>query len=254
MTMEAMEEKLNSIMATLATKKDLENVATKQDIAMINGRIDDLAVDFNQKIDVVNGELAVQKETVVDNSERIAALEVTTEELREVITTLTSKLKTEKALADLKSRNRNLLIFGPEDDNPNETVEESIEEIRKFLKNVLKLPNADDVIIADGHRLRLRKQRSSRSKLKRPLIFKVISVTDRNRIVNLAKDTLSAYNNANGCNYYIKRHLPKQMQDQKKKLTPAYKKAVKAKKEAKFQINFETGDYCLYINNELYTG
>ena len=78
------------------------------------------------------------------------------------------------------------------------------------------------------------------------------SVRDRNRILNHAKDHLGDYNKAHDTNYYVKRHLPRQMQDQKKKLLPAFKKAIKQKKEAKFQIDFETGDYCLYINNVKY--
>ena len=252
--MATIEEKLETILATMATKEDLQMMATKEDVKGINDRIDALSLDVNSRIDRVESDVSDQKLKVAENTDRIDGFEATVTAQGEIIEALQSKLKKEKSLADLRSRMNNLLLFGDDDDNPDEEPSESIERIRNFLKNVLKLPNADSIMIDDGHRLRLRKKATRTSRPKGPLIFRVVSAIDRKLIFNRARDCLGAYNTEKGTNYYVKRHLPKHMQDQKKKLLPTFNKAKRAKKEAKFQINFDTGDYELYIDGQLYTG
>ena len=50
---------------------------------------------------------------------------------------------------------------------------------------------------------------------------------------------------------YCTNHLPREMQRQRKALLPKLRKAKTEEKDAKFQIDYKTGNYNLYVDNEL---
>ena len=71
----------------------------------------------------------------------------------------------------------NIIVRNQPQDETNawETKDESVKHVRNILKNVLKIPRADSIGIADAHRL-------NASKGRRPLIFKLQTLVDKKKI------------------------------------------------------------------------
>ena len=121
----------------------------------------------------------------------------------------------------------NLLIHGIEEDT------ESAWEIKfkQFLQNGIKIPNFHAVAVADVHRLPQYPITKNGKCIARPIIVKLTSYSDKNMIMRSLKNS-KEYNEERkrtfGCetNYvYVTEHLPRELQQQKKKLVSSYKEA-----------------------------
>ena len=149
----------------------------------------------------------------------------------------------------------NLLIHGIEENTESawETKWESENKFKQFLQNGLKIPNFQAVAVADVHRLPQNPITKNGKRITRPIIVKLTSYSDKNMIMRSLKN-LKEYNEERKrtfgglTNYiYVTEHLPRELQQQKKKLVSAYKEAKQNKQRTVWRI--EKAKYCLYIDN-----
>ena len=95
---------------------------------------------------------------------------------------------------DLHSRKRNVMIHGIDDTGAWEERSISLQHVRNVLKNVLKIEDADNMVIVDCHRLpqrpvssnesgtMLRNRTITEKRYTRPIIFKLESVLDVQKV------------------------------------------------------------------------
>ena len=155
-------------------------------------------------------------------------------------------------LADLYSKRLNLIVHGIPGSTAWETREKSLEIVKSFLKNDLKIE--DDINIIDAHRLKTssstdnRILRSSIPKHK-PLIFKLANHFDKDKIWTNVKN-LKTSSPMTKQSIYVTNHLPAVMIKQKSSLYEKFKEARSLKKKVNWKIDFTSGDYCLYIEGK----
>ena len=219
----------------------LKDVAEKlSGIVRIESKLDTLR-------EYVDGELQSANERITELEERNANLE-------EKIQAIEKKYSKEQVLADLYSKRLNLIVHGIPGSTAWETRENSLEIVKSFLKNDLKIEK--DIDIIDAHRLKTsssndtRKLRSSIPKHK-PLIFKLANQFDKDRIWTNLKN-LKPSSPMTKQSIYVTNHLPAAMIKQKSSLYKKFKEARSLKKKVNWKIDFTSDDYCLYIEgNEL---
>jgi len=107
-------------------------------------------------------------------------------------------------------------------------------------------------MISDIHRLPQHPVYKDNEKVNRPIIIKLANQFNKQLFLKSLKN-LKDYNknrlisNPHARKVYVTEHLPKSLQDQKKKLLPRFKEAREENKRASFKV--EGTKYCLYINN-----
>ena len=109
------------------------------------------------------------------------------------------------------SRRKNVIINGVPDPADGET-EDTESEARKFLKQNLKLDNADSYILRDCHRLGApKKQDGTPRNLPKPIIMAFVCQKDRNEVMRKAFEL-------KGTPFSIKSDLPKELNDIRSKM------------------------------------
>ena len=166
--------------------------------------------------------------------------------VNERIKTLEMNYTRDRILADLYNKRTNLIIHGLPATNVNEDRNESLAQVQKFLKDNLKIDQR--IFIVDAHRM---KSNNTIKKSPRwtasPLIFRVATLFDKDLIFkNLAN--LKPSNSSTRQSIYITPHLPSSMVKQRTALLNKFKEAKRNKSSTKWQIDFSSATYCLYIN------
>ena len=214
------------------------------------GAIDDIQNDIKTFKDEVNERCETNEKTVSGFNDRLTALE----EAHKAHCSNTNK---RIVLGDLYGKKFNTLFHGMHDTNTEEDMETKQATAELILDEYLCIPNwKEKITIVDTHRLPqtpVRPKRGRNAKpVCRPVVIKVATKEEHDLIfkhltnlatVNSGKD--------DGEKVYATKHLPREMQSQRKAQLPKFKKARKEGKVAKFKIDFDTADYRLYINDEL---
>lgn len=193
--------------------------------------------------------------SIADVEAKVDDVKATTSVNRKEIERVESDFNIRNIKRDLYDRRWNILIHGVEDDITRyEDYSVSEEKVREILRDALKLPNWETMVISDCHRLPqkpLKLQRNLRSgkKKRRPLIFKVTTRKDCNAVWDNVSN-LKEFNDDQSADdkIYITKHLPKQLQDQKKALQKVYNKAKLQYKETEWKIDYDAGEINLLVD------
>ena len=155
--------------------------------------------------------------------------------------------------SEQQSKKYNMILGNiPEKKNPSsrymgETKEQSIGIVKDTLKTVFKIREADDIIIADAHRI------PGRSAGPRDLIFRVTQMIHKQLIWdNLS--VLTAYNTyqaKEGKVYIDMNHLPSKLVRDKMSLKPRYKTLKDDKKQPKWFYDKKTVEYCIKVGDSI---
>ena len=92
------------------------------------------------------------------------------------------KCQRQEILSDLYSKRQNLIIHGIPETDPNEDRTQSLQKVKIFLKEQLKINQ--EIIIVDAHRLKVKKnndtKRTTRSTTKdNPVIIRLSNLFDK---------------------------------------------------------------------------
>ena len=133
-----------------------------------------------------------------------------------------------------------------------ETNVESIDGVRKFFKDVLKVEGANNMSLANAHRVGLRKtvtdETTGQRLITRPIIVRFNEMPDKEKVVK-ALPKLSLYNNGM-CKVhrvYVTEHFPQRMENQRKALLDDYLNARRENKKTRWSADNE-GNYILYVD------
>lgn len=242
-TNSVIEEMTNDQKLDALFKMCIENSKILNAMGDIRKEMDDLKTEVNERCEIT--------ETKVTSIEdRLTLLE----KAHSTHSTATNK---RFVLNDLHGKKFNLLFHGVEDTNLEEDMATKTANAEYILDELLCIPDYKNKIkIVDTHRLpqkpiATKKTRSSRP-VCRPIVIKVSSKTEVDLVFAHLKN-LSTVNDGKQQNerIYCTKHLPREMQRQRKAQMPKFKKARSEEKTAKFQIDYKTGDYRLYIDSEI---
>ena len=214
----------------------------KADLATIKNTVtavqEDLAsfkVETNVKLD--------------DHEKRIATLEAENKMYKDKEDARIEEARKADILKQMYDRKWNNLAHGiPEGEN--ETKEDCVKLIKQTLADALKIK--EDIVITDCHRLPQKQDGDynnhpfthtrSRKKYPRPIIFKVTNAFDNGTIwenvANLKEYNDDARNNGTHT-ISISKHLPKALQDQRRKLLPELIKAKRKNLYAKIKFDYQ---------------
>ena len=129
----------------------------------------------------------------------------------------------------------------------NQPQDESVKHVRNILKNVLKIPRADSIGLADAHRL-------NASKGRRPLIFKLQTLVDKKKIWDHIAN-IKIYNTQQTDEEKLKIdmiHLPEKLSRDKSDLWANYWEAKNQGLRPKWWFDVNAGQYCYKINKDVY--
>ena len=163
--METIANNLNVLM------NSVEEISQK--LANIEGK-----VDYNTKrLDEAITNIKVH----VD--EKLAVMDKKLQNMEEKIKSLETINTRERVLTDLYSKKYDIIIHGLPETDSNEDRNKSLQEVKNFLKDQLKIES--DISIVDAHRLRSSKTNESRAHQSRstvkcrPLIFRLLNMFDK---------------------------------------------------------------------------
>ena len=144
-------------------QKTLQNVATKEDIKLLRGEMEDINKSLTKRIEVIEGETYNLKRDRDSHQNQINAIKAEKEEIKGVLTSQRQKLSdTEQNLNSLQqyTRNWSLRFFGI-GETEGETVTDCIDKVVTLVKNKLNVDiNSTDIEIA--HRTGRRPNRDER--------------------------------------------------------------------------------------------
>ena len=154
---------------------------------------------------------------------------------------------------EMYSKRLNILIHGLEENTSSawETKETTEKMVYNFLNEALGIDNPKTIKFADVHRLPQHPVYRAGKKMNRPVIIKLTNSFDKHSIFKSLKN-LKLYNDNRNLKpksqhyTYITEHLPRELQLQKKRLLPLYKKARQEGKKATWKIM--GNEYQLYID------
>ena len=268
--MEGINSKLDKILDTLTNLTERIN-SIENRLASNTERVSELDLKLTKRCDNIE-ESSVKCERIEALEKKFdfmqASIDKKTDDLEKltdecnVLKTKLQMLKheTEQELLanEIYSKRFNILVHGIEENKENawETKCESEDKFRSFLTNALKIPNSHEIVVADVHRLPQHSVSKHGRRITRPIIAKLTSYVDKNLIMKSLKN-LKSFNQSRKDEFgdrmsyvYVTEHLPRELQFQKKRLLPAFKKAKSQGKRAVFKI--EHSSYCLYIDNVKY--
>lgn len=148
-------------------------------------------------------------------------------------------------MAEYHTKKYNCILFNWPEVKAWESPVDSRQQLNIFLKDVLKIDNAEELKIANCHRLG-----TVNKDQKRPMIFRALFWDDREAILGKASKVLKTFNLANGTKYGISQQLPKRMQDNKDELWGEFKTARKNELKAKWKIDYSTAEYYLMVDGK----
>ena len=222
----------------------ISNIDKKLD--NLSFRLDSLELEFETKCEEID-KLKISK-----------AEAASIEELKERIVFLeTFKLNYEntKVMQESYDKRLNILVHGVKEDSDNvwEKRDKTIEKFEQFLQNGLKITDPNDVEYVDIHRLPQHPVKRNAKTVHRPIVVKILTMSDKNEIFKNAKN-LKDYNNqlkednSNNPTVYITEHLPHKFQQQWKLLLPQFKEAKKKKQKAVWKAL--NGNSTLFIDDK----
>ena len=154
------------------------------------------------------------------------------------------------------------MIHGIDDTGAWEERSISLKHVRNVLKNVLKIEDADNMVIVDCHRLpqrpvssnesgtMLRNRTITEKRYPRPIIFKLESVLDVQKVWS-SMNNLKEYNETARMNHKptitFTKHLPDVLQKQRKLLVPKLVAAKKKNLKASIRLDYDKLEMYLHI-------
>ena len=244
--MNNIENKLDEILSTMKSLdqrlKKLENLEKKFE------NLETKMQEYDTKFEEIESEQDHQ-------DEKISKLEDDIKELKEENNQLRKEAETQRLSKELYSKRLNYLIHGiPENDsNPWETRKQTETVSKKFIEEGLNITDTSSISLADIHRLPQHPIYDKRHrKITRPIIIKFSTIFDKQKFTQNLKH-LKQYNlkNREACSateyVYATEHLPKELQEQKKRLLPFYKDARNNKKKTVWKI--QNCEYCLFVDD-----
>ena len=201
------------------------------------------------KLGVVEAKYNELKPVVDSNQAAVKFLQVQTDSLKakhEELDGVLSEVRKTQILSDYNSRQYNILIRNMTEFEAKEDMKKTLEYVRMVLNNVLKVPDANNIVIRDCHRL-------PSSKGRRPIIFKLNSMFDKQRIWNCIFK-LQEYNEGQDDNnklYIEMNHLPSKLQNDKKSLLNDFRTARNEGKVTKWFFDKKSAEYCLKIDHRV---
>ena len=225
---------MNFIQERAVTKDDIKGLAKAEDLIAVETKI-------TQKVDALQESLEKNTRTLdkniadtVESKGRVTTLEETVAEMK----VMKAEMKVNEIKRQMHDRRKNLLVCG-KPENTNETKRDCRDYIRTLLID-MQVPDAENLIIVDAHRLG-----KGNPATIRPIVF---SVTDT-FVVKDITDQLSELRKLRDYdNVYFRKHLPKSMLDQRKKLKRKMQELYNSGMKPRWQINFET--YESYIKDK----
>ena len=161
------------------------------------------------------------------------------------------KCEIAQIIAEENTRKYNIVIDNLPMSGKYEEKDVSVQKVHSVLSNVLKIPNANNIVIADAHRLYKESGR-------KPLIFKLAKMTDKNKIWDHLR-TLQAYNhdhNPDAKVYLNMNNLPAKLARDRKELLDDYKLARDDNRKPKWRFVKNVQDniceYCFKVGDTLY--
>ena len=187
-----------------------------------------IETDFNAKFEKLDEKKLVEAEKYDALKQRVA------------------KLERDSIMRESYDKRLNVLIHGLKE-TERESKQQSKIIFEAFLKEALNLEHGSIKII-DLHRLPQRAVKKADKKVIRPIIIKLLSTYDKDKLYgNISK--LKAYNKNRATPIFITEHLPKIFYNHKKLLIPQFQAA---KRDRKTDVRWGAinGKYCLYIDNK----
>ena len=114
-------------------------------------------------------------------------------------------------MAEYHNKKYNCILFNWPEKKAWESPIDYRQQLNIFLTDVLEIENAEELKIANCHRLG-----TVNKNKKRPMIFRALFWDDREAILDKACKVLKTFNLENGTKYGISQQLPKRMQDSKR--------------------------------------
>jgi len=260
-----LKEESDHIWATLTTLGIMTDMETKLDLILktvsnLDERMKNLELGFSAfdtQIKSNTTQIEQLKKEQVNMKKTIGEIQTEINKMKLERTKLQKLAKNENLSRELYSKRFNYLIHGIPESSENawETREQTEKLFRKFVTEGLQITDPSLIKLADVHRLPQHPIYDRDGfKIDRPIIIKFIDVFDKQNFMKNLKH-LKQYTNEKrlpSTQYvYATEHLPKDLQDQKKKLIPLYKEARKYKKKTVWKIiNCE---YCLFFDGERFT-
>ena len=207
-----------------------------------------------KKLDVIEKKLSDLRTDHDALEVRVAAEETRMDEITTRVNEIAAvKCRYEEAIKETQisqvgskfsSMRFNIIIRNHKQDDTNvwETKDESVGIVRKVLKDVLKVPRSESIIIADAHRLYTNKGR-------RPLIFKLTTLVDKSKIWDCIQN-IKTYNAQQIDSEKLKIdmvHLPEKLSRDKSDLWKDYWKAKDEGHSPKWWFDVKEGQYCYKI-------
>ena len=205
------------------------------------------AIDI--KLGVVEAKYNELKPIVDSNQAAVKTLQAQTDSIKakqDELDGLISEVRKSQILSEYNSRQYNILIRNMAEFKVNEDKTKTLEYVMMVLNNILKVPNATNIVIKDCHRL-------PSSKGRRPIIFKLNSMFDKQRIWNCIFK-LNEYNDTKDPDnklYIEMNHLPSKLQKDKKSLLDNFRTAHKEGKVTKWFFDKKSAEYCLKIGHRV---
>ena len=210
-------------------------------VTNLNEKFDTL----DSKVEKLSKKMETLEETVndkfaqVDNELRCKAPLAHFNELQEKISSLEDQLgglysdmKKDALMKESYEKRVNILVHGlREPDSPREKREESLTLFHDFMRDGLNIDDPTSIAVVDAHRLPQRPKYNKGTRICRPLIAKLATISDRNKIFSHLKNLKNFDETRNSCllhykSDYVSNHLPREFVLQKKRLYTQYKEAL----------------------------
>ena len=211
----------------------------KFQITNVEAKLDSSIRRLDQNLERLTEHVNEQLQTAF---QKISEVEM---KLQDQFKTFESKYIKQQILADLYSKKNNLIIHGLPERGENEKRDKSLQLVKSFLTDQLKIHQP--IAILDAHRLRARKTNDGRPVKSRPLIFKLSNIFDKNLIMSNLKNLKPDVSSTRQI-VYVNQHLPVSMVKQKAKLYGKFKLARRQNKRTRWSIDYSTAEYCLFID------
>ena len=195
-------------------------------------------------------------------SKDCAALQERISTLEKQVRVMKLNSNNEMLMKESYSKRNNILIHGLPETEAWESREKSLIIFQEFIREGLKIADPSFISVVDVHRLPQRPISKEGRLICRPIIVKLASILDKERLFKNAKN-LKSYNEkrdpnpnssdksnrlkSNRSQVYMTDHLPKEFVAQKKILYPKFIEAKRNKSKTFWRI--ENGCYNLYVDD-----